>query len=390
MQYRSRLPPASELVGDLEEDAPWVHAALDHLALECQEELDDLLLPGSFVPSSPSSLSDVTVSSSHLAESMEDDDFVSVSVAHFQNAGYAFVARTGSIDSASLLPAAVGNAHMPRTRPRRSRRWPARQLARPHLKDQYASDRTPVRLRLLEQCASDQFGCSSGYIHACARMVYRDDSTCVSLCRHLDGSRHSRSAAATRVLSLLVIVVVPAVGIFTAIDQCCPVRVTRPDALQDADTHVLAWCLVMFPLVCHSVAIWMEVVHPGVLLLLRLLSLMVIVMVPAVGIFTLCEDDVLRHLVVSSSATSRCTRPLRTSRCHVHSMSGCGAYPATPAHTPAGSSGTLTMSRHRHLGRLALKRVLVLFAGPKRKDDIGSCLTIRGCPSDRVRSCARR
>ena len=33
-------------------------------------------------------------------------------------------------------------------------------------------------------------------------------------------------------------------------------------ALQDTPTHVLAWCLVMFPLVCHSVAIWMEVVHP--------------------------------------------------------------------------------------------------------------------------------
>ena len=55
----------------------------------------------------------------------------------------------------------------------------------------------PVGMRLLEQCASDQFGYSSGHIHACARMVHRDDSTCVSLCRHLDGSPHSGSAAAT-------------------------------------------------------------------------------------------------------------------------------------------------------------------------------------------------
>ena len=143
VRYRSHLPSTSDEFDFEEADAPWVHAALDHLALECQEELDDLLLPGSFVPSSPSSLSEITVSSSHLAESMEDSDFVSDSVAHFQNAGFAFVARTESFSSADLFPAVVGNAHMPRTRPRRSRRWPARQLARKHLKDQRARDLTP-------------------------------------------------------------------------------------------------------------------------------------------------------------------------------------------------------------------------------------------------------
>ena len=42
-------------------------------------------------------------------------------------------------------------------------------------------------------------------------------------------------------------------------------RATRSIAFQDTPTHVLAWCLVMFPLVCHCVALWMEVVHPGVL-----------------------------------------------------------------------------------------------------------------------------
>jgi hypothetical protein len=83
VRYRSHLPSTSDEFDFEEADAPWVHAALDHLALECQEELDDLLLPDSFVPSSPSSLSEITVSSSHLAESMEDSDFVSDSVAHF-------------------------------------------------------------------------------------------------------------------------------------------------------------------------------------------------------------------------------------------------------------------------------------------------------------------
>ncbi len=48
VSYRLCLPLASEMAGDLEEDAPWVYAALDHLALECQEELDDLLPPRSF------------------------------------------------------------------------------------------------------------------------------------------------------------------------------------------------------------------------------------------------------------------------------------------------------------------------------------------------------
>ena len=141
-----------------------------------------------------------------------------------------------------------------------------------------------------------------------------------------------------RVLSLLVIMVVPTVGIFmlcdrSLLDLVSGVRVTRPDALQDTPAHVLAWCLVMFPLVCHCVAIWMEVVHPGVLLLLRLLSLLVIVMVPAVGIFTLCEERRVTSRGGSSSVVSSCTRPLRASHCHVHSMSGCGAYPAAPANT---------------------------------------------------------
>ena len=66
-------------------------------------------------------------------------------------------------------------------------------------------------------------------------------------------------------------------------------RATRSRTLQDTSTHVLAWCIVMIPLVYHSVAIWMEVVTPGVMLLLRLLSLLVIVMVPAVGISMLCD-----------------------------------------------------------------------------------------------------
>ena len=94
VSYRSCLPLASEMVGDLEEDAPWVYAALDHLALECQEELDDLLPPRSFIPSSPTSFSDASTSSSILFEPMEDNDFISAASVHFQNAGYAFCART--------------------------------------------------------------------------------------------------------------------------------------------------------------------------------------------------------------------------------------------------------------------------------------------------------
>ena len=441
VQYRSRLPPASELVGDLEEDAPWVHAALDHLALECQEELDDLLPPRSFIPSSPTSLSDTSTSSSVLIEPMEDSDFISAASAHFQNAGFAFCARTepgssanahpsayfisgtsahlqnagsafgartgpggvantppantplrsgvantppantppatgyGSFSSASLFPTGVGNARVPHTRRRRSRRWPARILARANSKDLYASERNPLDCI----CSSSARATSSGTLqdtstHVLAWCIVMIPLVCHSVAIWMEVITPG-VLLLLRVLSLLVIVVVPAVGIFTL----CSVRATEPVALQDAEIHVLAWCLVMFPLVCHSVAIWMEVVHPGVLLLLRLLSMMVIVMVPAVGIFTLCDGRRITSSSVSSSATSRCTRPLRTSRCHSHSMSGCGVYPATPATSGRQQWDTADVTA-RASRSCDVKRVLLLFAGPKRKDDIGSCLRFAGVP----------
>ena len=52
-------------------------------------------------------------------------------------------------------------------------------------------------------------------------------------------------------------------------------------------------------------------------------------------------------------------------------MRGCGAYPAAPADT----------GRQQWEHNTAVsERVLVLFAGPKRKDDIGSCLRNAGVP----------
>ena len=373
VRYRSHLPSTSDEFDFEEADAPWVHAALDHLALECQEELDDLLLPGSFVPSSPSSLSEITVSSSHLAESMEDSDFVSDSVAHFQNAGFAFVARTESFSSADLFPAVVGNAHMPRTRPRRSRRWPARQLARKHLKDQRARDLTPYVCVCSSSARATRFSAPQGtFMHVLSWYVVMIPLLCHSVAIWMEVVTPG-VLMLLRVLSLLVIMVVPAVGIFMLCDgmrevpssttSVChdhgsgagvspamvgsahmpharprrsrrwpaanltqarlgetdaptdaPVcsssaRATGSIAFQDTPTHVLAWCLVMFPLICHCVAIWMEVVHPGLLLLLRLLSLLVVVMVPAVGIFTLCEGRRVASRSGSSSAPSCCPRP---------------------------------------------------------------------------------
>ena len=158
-------------------------------------------------------------------------------------------------------------------------------------------------------------------------------------------------------------------------------RATGSIAFQDTPTHVLAWCLVMFPLMCHCVAIWMEVVHPGLLLLLRLLSLLVVVMVPAVGIFTLCEGRRVTSRSGSSSAPSCCTRPCAHLTVPRALHERLRSVPSERRLIPAGNSGTRDVTARL---RVCVKRVLVLFAGPKRKDDIGSCLRNRGCPSDRV------
>ena len=47
---RSNLPVPLDELDELGDDEPWVHQALDQLALECTEVLDDLLPPRQFDP----------------------------------------------------------------------------------------------------------------------------------------------------------------------------------------------------------------------------------------------------------------------------------------------------------------------------------------------------
>ena len=158
-----------------------------------------------------------------------------------------------------------------------------------------------------------------------------------------------------------------------------------------ANTIMLAWCLGMLPSVCHSIAIWMEVDTVGFLLLLRMLSVMAIAMA-----FSLA----LEHARQLKATTSPSRLPVESlapyfkypnpGHCYGHAMSGGVAYPAAPVprvkesvprdytdvvRTTAGSARSAGLQSWS-----AAKRVLILFAGPERADDIGSCLRLADVP----------
>ena len=345
--YRRMLPsPASTAAGLVESDSPWVNQVLDELELGCSETIAP-------TTSSPP-LSPCSVSEDSLLDELEDGE-VDEGSSSPARTSMAMVARAVSEDTQSNVPTncagpyaapdsgaeqTVASTSTAQSRGRAGRRGSQRARAR------RASD---THVRALRQRSFN----SRIYPRAWSPLPIPDRVHCRS--------------------------------------DCVPPSPISSSRCMAANTNMLAWCLGMFPIVCHSIAIWMEFDTAGFLLLLRMLSVMAIAMA-----FSLA----LEHARQLKATTSPSQLPVgslapyfkypNSGHCYGHAMSGGVAYPAAPVpkdiesvprdytdvvRTTAGAARSAGLP-----SRSVAKRVLILFAGPERADDIGSCLRLADVP----------
>ena len=331
--YRRMLPSsASTATGLVESDSPWVNQVLDELELGCSETIAP-------TTSSPP-LSPCSVSEDSLLDELEDGEVDEGSTSPARTS-MAMVARAVSENTQSNVPKncagpcaapdsgadqTVASTSTAQSRGRAGRRGSQRARAR------RASD-THVRA-LRQRSFNDRI-----YPRAWSPLPIPDRVHCRS--------------------------------------DCVPPSPISSSRCMAANTNMLAWCLGMFPIVCHSIAIWMEFDTAGFLLLLRMLSVMAIAMA-----FSLA----LEHARQLKATTSPSRLPVgsiapyftypNSGHCYGHAMSGGVAYPAAPVpkdiesvprdytdvvRTTAGAARSAGLP-----SRSVAKRVLILFAGPER------------------------